>query len=819
MSERTGDTRSTSPGALRGSLWEGRSRWLFWFGFFAFWTLIGILMATPRVVLEMPGRPAVGWDQALQGALRWTYSWALVMVAAAFLARRLPLSRDRWPKVLGIHLVAGALLLTLRFWGSAAIALWMGWTIRMPVERAFLVNLLPWDILTYIMVLAVGYALDYYRRARVQELTSSRLQLDTAALEARLVDAQLQSLKAQLQPHFLFATLEGISSRVRRDPDGAERMTAHLGDLLRAAISRGEQQEISLEKEVELLRPYLEIEKARRDRGLSVEIDVDPDVLDAWVPYLLLQPLVEGALERGAAWIAIGAEPEDGRLRLRVSDDGGPASVGREVADSGGFATLRARLERLYGPEQAIELRERSGGGSVAELSIPFQRLSERPPHTVIEGEPSVWDRGEAWTPDADADRRVAPLRESMPPGRLSADPPLHSPAREDPHARPARRVRPAIVWGGFFAFWTVLGILMAVPQVLLPRPGTDPQWLEVLRITLLDMYSWGGVALAAFAVARRLPFSTHGWVRIALLHLAAGIGILVVRFVAANGLAFGLGWISFEGFPPQMVGHLLPTNLVLYLLMAGAGYALAHHRRYQLRVEESLRLEARAAALETQLAGARLESLKMQLHPHFLFNTLNAISSLVREDPERARRMTTHLGDLLRSAISRGQQQEVTLREEVRHLEPYLEIERTRFGERLTLEVNIDPATLEARVPHLLLQPLVENAIKHGIAPRRGAGRVEIVTRKEGDRVRVSVRDDGLGIREGHDRRGGGVGLPNLRARLRCLYGSDHELRIGAREGGGVEVEISLPFRPEGGGREGTEGGRSEPVPATAAV
>jgi len=819
MSARNDDSPKATPGTLRRFLGDGRSRWLFWCGFFAFWTLIGVLMAIPRVVLEVPGQPAVGWGQALQGALRWTYSWAVVMVAAAFLARRLPLSRTRWPRVLGMHLIAGALLLTLRFWGSTALALWLGWAVRMPTWRAFLVNLLPWDILIYILVLAVGYALDYYRRARAEELTASRLQLAAAALETRLVDAQLQALKAQLQPHFLFATLEAISSRVLRDPDSAERMTAQLGDLLRANISRGEQQEISLEEEVELLRPFLEIEKARRERGLSVEIDVDPDALDAWVPYLLLQPLVEDALEHGAARIEIGAGAPGERLLLRVSDDRGPAPAQRGGAETEEIATLRARLERLYGPEQGIEIRQRSGGGSLTEVRIPLQRLSERGPRTAEVAEPSAEDGVDRCAPGSDAGHGGTPLWEGTPPDCLPQAPPLHSPATEDlPEGHP-RRMRPAVLWGGYFAFWTLLGILMAVPQVLLPRPGTDPQWLEALRITMLDMYSWGGVALAAFAVARRLPVATHGWVRIAVLHVAAGVGILVVRFVAANGLAFGLGWIDFRGFPPQMVAHLLPNNLVLYLLMAGAGYALAHHRNYQLRARESLRLAARAAALETQLSGARLQSLKVQLHPHFLFNTLNAISALVREDPERARRMTTHLGDLLRAAISRGQQQEVTLREEVRLLQPYLEIERTRFGDRLTLEVAVDPATLEARVPHLLLQPLVENAIKHGIAPRRGAGRVDVVTRKEGNRVRVWVRDDGLGLREGHHRRGAGVGLPNLRARLRCLYGSDQDLRIGTREGGGVEVEISLPFRRGGDGKEITDGGRPEPVPATAAV
>jgi LytS/YehU family sensor histidine kinase len=162
---------------------------------------------------------------------------------------------------------------------------------------------------------------------------------------------------------------------------------------------------------------------------------------------------------------------------------------------------------------------------------------------------------------------------------------------------------------------------------------------------------------------------------------------------------------------------------------------------------------------------------------------------------------MITYLGDLLRAALTHRQQQEVTLRDEIELLEPYLEIEKTRFGDRLTVKVCLEPETLDARFPHLVLQPLVENAIKHGIAPRRGPGRVEISAVRDDDTLRVRVEDDGRGLRESTGvwkEAGSGVGLANTRARLERLYGSLHEFRVANRKEGGVEVEFSIPFRVE---------------------
>ena len=225
-------------------------------------------------------------------------------------------------------------------------------------------------------------------------------------------------------------------------------------------------------------------------------------------------------------------------------------------------------------------------------------------------------------------------------------------------------------------------------------------------------------------------------------------------------------------------------NNLFLYLMLVGVGHALVFAQRYRERDE--------------QLARAELRSLQMQLHPHFLFNTLNTVNALVRTDPDAAERMIARLGVLLRHALDGVGVQEVPLDEELDMLRTYLEIEQVRFEDRLRVEWDVDAATCAARVPHLLLQPLVENAIRHGIAPRAAEGTIRIAASRRNGSLRLAVRDDGVGMRPGAAPEG--VGLANTRTRLRMLYGERQSLAVRDAPGGGVHVEIELPFVEEHG-------------------
>jgi two-component system, LytTR family, sensor kinase len=224
------------------------------------------------------------------------------------------------------------------------------------------------------------------------------------------------------------------------------------------------------------------------------------------------------------------------------------------------------------------------------------------------------------------------------------------------------------------------------------------------------------------------------------------------------------------------------------YAAVLGVATTLAYHRRFRER-------ELRTAQLEAQLALAQVQALKMQVHPHFLFNTLHAITVLIREDPAAATRVVTRLGDLLRLTLSRATTAQVSFRRELDILTLYLEIERTRFHDRLEISYDVEPATLGALVPDLILQPLVENAIRHGVSPNAGTGRIAVTSRREGDWLVLEIRDNGMGLPDGGALREG-IGLTTTKARLERLYGTRHELVLANLTEGGCVARIRIPFQ-----------------------
>lgn len=367
-------------------------------------------------------------------------------------------------------------------------------------------------------------------------------------------------------------------------------------------------------------------------------------------------------------------------------------------------------------------------------------------------------------------------------------------------------------------AAWTVLGLLQATNMYVLVgmlQNATVNQKIDLNKMLQGTTFSWGGMAwhylenygvwvpltFGIFWLGRRYPLDQKYWLQNGLVHVVAGIGVAVLK--SAICLAVGLlsqdDPLELDLSPSFILFFFFATfyiNFLIYWIILGLIQALAYYRKYRDR-------ELRASQLEARLAQTQLQVLKMQLHPHFLFNTLNAISALIHKDVELADRMIARLGDLLRSTLESANQQEVPLKQELDFIGPYLEIEQARLGERLSVHLDVDPEVMDATVPNLILQPLVENAIRHGIAPRAEPGRIEIRARREQDVLTLTVQDDGPGLANGHaDKCKEGVGLANTRARLQQLYGPAHrfELRNGA--GRGLAVTVAIPFR------EGAENG-----------
>src|SRR5262249_53940499 len=238
-------------------------------------------------------------------------------------------------------------------------------------------------------------------------------------------------------------------------------------------------------------------------------------------------------------------------------------------------------------------------------------------------------------------------------------------------------------------------------------------------------------------------------------------------------------------------------------LLLAVAGAIATYATNWQERLATSFsRATEEREQLEARLARAQLQSLRLQLHPHFLFNTLNTINALISTDRRAAERVISGLSELLRMSLSSASEQEVTLSKELELLAHYIEIQQIRFHDRLTVDFRIDPESRYALVPNLMLQPLVENAIRHGIAPRAAPGNVIVAATRRGSRLELSVVGDGVGEKPRADHRDG-VGLGNTRARLVSLYGNDHRFEAGGSPGGGFAVRVEIPFRTDAAPKE----------------
>jgi signal transduction histidine kinase len=367
-----------------------------------------------------------------------------------------------------------------------------------------------------------------------------------------------------------------------------------------------------------------------------------------------------------------------------------------------------------------------------------------------------------------------------------------------------SRWQRFALVMG----LWTVLGLIDAGQFYVHVNyfKSRTMRLEEALASGLADWYVWALLAPFIFSLGRRFPLEASNWPRRLLLHLAFGTGFMLVKVALDLCLAWVIhGQDALLGPHIRGGGELkdrfaffvesykmyVTVKFFVYLIIYGAIAGAAHILDYYEKLRER---ETLAAQLGERLAEARLQVLRMQLHPHFLFNTLNAITALMHKDVRQADRMIVRLGELLRATLEDPGTQEVTLRRELAFLTPYLEIEQARLGPRLAVELDVPADLLPARVPYLLLQPLVENAIGHGIAPRPGPGRLEVRARRAGGRLVLEVCDDGLGLPPGGavER----IGLSNTRARLKGLYGDAGTLTLRPGPRGGLIVTLAVPFR-----------------------
>ena len=354
--------------------------------------------------------------------------------------------------------------------------------------------------------------------------------------------------------------------------------------------------------------------------------------------------------------------------------------------------------------------------------------------------------------------------------------------------------------WPWVFGVATGLSLFSFLQAYRLTLINSKPgMTIEAGKLVALNLALWYIAALVMPAIvwmARRFPFDTGHKIRAVIAHSGGALTFAFVHFVGITSVRFLL-WadggknpsVPWSKFFQNRIFEQLDWSLMVYAVIVGVSHAVAFYHESQER-------KLKAAQLETRLVEARLKTLEAELHPHFLFNTLHAISTLVHRDPESADRMISRLSDLLRITFDRTGEPKVSLKEEIDFLQKYLDIEQTRFQDRLTVHVNVEPDALDGEVPRMILQPIVENAIKHGIAGRQGGNQIQIMAGRDGDRLWMQVRDNGGGLQVRTLKAlRTGVGLSNTRARLECLYGRHYRLEFTDKHGG-LSVLIAIPFQ-----------------------
>jgi signal transduction histidine kinase len=365
--------------------------------------------------------------------------------------------------------------------------------------------------------------------------------------------------------------------------------------------------------------------------------------------------------------------------------------------------------------------------------------------------------------------------------------------AAAGPRALSSRAMRQRTLWIAVFTWWTLNGLVTAADVAAMrDASGRTLSWTHALTIGLATAWTWVPLTMGVVWIVRRHPLERGALTRsLAVLNLSV-LAVVVLRMGVVIAFNPWIGWYARVPDLPELFWTSIRLNLFPTWLLIGVAHALLFAERARQR-------ERQTAELQGRLAEARLAALSAQLNPHFLFNALNSIAELVHQDPDAADRMLVGLGALLRQSLDTGRLQETPLRDELRLLEHYIDLEKVRLGARLRIDWRIDPALLDACVPHLVLQPLVENAIHHAVSRRATPGHVSVRVHRSDDHLALEVQDDGRDGRDGAPtlvRPSNGIGLSNTRARLECLYGADHRFDVESAPDGGTIARLLVPLR-----------------------
>ena len=716
----------------------------------------------------------VAWWLALARAALTAACMLLFFIGGLRLAKIFRIRRGRLRLALCVHAIAPVVLwLPLLVLGLVLDAL--GAHAR-PVDYSALQDFL---ITLGVYAAWVGgiHCVTYIRESKRVEARALLLQTELSEAARQRLDAELRALRSELSPRFMIEAIEMIQKLICNAPERAEHAVAQLGAVVRTAIRRGSMNELPLHEEIEQLRPALELERVRLG-ALQVELHVDNDVLDALVPDLVLLPLFSIALEGHAR------QPGTPRLVIEGRRDAQqPGFVAITVTGSGTDtspasapdqqvqwqATLRHRLAQMYGDRFSFTVATPSQDGCVARLMLPYHEIEE-------------------------------PVAIPQP----STSPTLPLAA---PHAPTRRAIRGLCALTGAVCWYFYLASTDVRSRVARHLYGARvPRFLFELRFAtsacILTL-----ITLVALWTSRRFPWSDLTIPRRRKLFAHATAMLSVSALLIAQNASMSL---PFRIVADTSVRHIAFLSfksayfaVFVYAVTLGARYLIVGvWRRLRARGGE-LRLEAEMNETVRRRAAAELRALEAELSPHFLGNALHAVAGLIRVSPDQAIHVLGQLSHVLRGPLVRSSPYEVSLAEELAMLHPYLEVERARIRRPLPVRWNVEHEALRGCVPRMILQPLVENAVKHGLgrASANQTAGIEVSACRKGPVLEIAVADDGCGLDARDVQRPRGLpqlGVANTRARLRELYGDHATFELASRPEGGTLARIAVPWHEE---------------------
>ncbi len=726
-----------------------KNQWIFVFGIA---TILSFAFSVQYYVSFDRTTGNFKWAEELYRDLANWYLWAAVFPLIQNLGRKFRFDSGTRFKSFFVHFIVGTVIAFLH----ASIYIWStdwllspdhNWNVyKKAFENSFL-SMFLWRIVLYHAILSVCIALDLHRRVLESEIQS-------AQIESGILQAQIESLKMQIDPDFVFKSLDQLTDLMHHEIDEADNMVARLGDYLRVTLENSGNSEVSLSEEVEFLKCYIEIENIMTRNRIDIQFDIDPDTLHCDVPSLILQAPVENAIRNIAGQdlktLKIRARKTDSKLILTIID---PQNL---IQHSKGprVRQLIERLNTLY--ETRIQMRSFiDPEGDKTQIEIPLI-LEKRNSSEIILADSQPVD--------------VQPLSES--------------------NSSPVRK------WLVIILVFTGLAVYFLLSRAMvLVSKGLTVDWATQLLNTS-GWFIWALITPVILKLSSKYPLGRKHFLKHFTIHFCA----LASSWFLATLAMIGVRWaanLAQIPFLQMLPGGIAQSPFSFDILCYGTIMAVETSVRYYRRVEKN---KIRSAKLSSQLGRARLQALKMQLHPHFLFNALNSLSELMQEDPAAAEHMIENLEKFLQLTMKSNHVLEIPFEEELEFLKCYLAIEHVRFQNRLNIKMDIEPQVLKVRVPNLVLQPLVENAIRHGIAPRKAAGQIEIKASRKNGMLMVSIQDNGPGLNRSQRKTlPGGLGLSNTRERLTQLYGNSHRFEMINAPEGGLIVTLEIPVSTNG--------------------